>query len=127
MPRSPLFRMASSSRLTSAASGAFLLAYLGFQVVYPVLSWVLPGYTEFTWHMYAGLNDRPAIVVVLDDGTERALGYLTRRGNAVRVLGPSVDIERFAPPRICATWAAARAIKLHTRDRDTVVPCPPRS
>ena len=119
--------MASPARLGRVASGTFFLGYLGFQLVYPALSWVLPGYTAFTWHMYAGITDRPTVVVVFDDGTERNLGLLTRRGNAVRELGPSVDTERFAPGRICAVWSEVRAIKLRTRDRATVVPCPPRS
>ena len=119
--------MASPARLGRVASGTFFLGYLGFQLVYPALSWVLPGYTAFTWHMYAGLTERPTVIVEFDDGRERDLGLLTHRGNAVRVLGPTVDVEQFAPPRICRMWPAARAIRFHTRARDTVVPCPPRS
>ena len=31
------------------ASGAFFIACLFVQVVYPALAWVLPGYDPFTW------------------------------------------------------------------------------
>jgi hypothetical protein len=115
--------MASSTRLTSVASGAFFLAYLGVQLVYPAMAWVRPGYEHFTWHMYSGLHDRPDVVVVFADGTTRDLGLLTRRDSPVRVLGPSVDLGRFVPPRLCAIWPDAREVRLRTRDRETVVPC----
>jgi hypothetical protein len=77
--------------------------------------------------MYSGLRLRPDVSVVLADGTRRDLGLLTRRGNAVRVLGPSVDVERFAPARVCALVPDAREVRFRLRDRESAVPCPPRS
>jgi hypothetical protein len=119
--------MPSSARLARVASGAFVLAYLGFQLVYPTLAWMGHGNPAFAWDMYSGLRMRPDVSVVFADGSLRDLGLLTRRGNAVRVLGSSVDVERFAPAHVCALWPDAREVRFRVRDRESAVPCPPRS
>jgi hypothetical protein len=115
------------ARLTHAASGAFVIVYLAVQVGYPALAWVRPSYDAFTWHMYAGLYDRPKVAVIFADGTVRDLGLLSRRGGQVRVLGSFVDIERYAPKRICGLWPDAREVRVRSRTRDVTVPCQPRS
>jgi hypothetical protein len=115
------------ARLTHVASGAFVIVYLTLQLGYPALAWVRPGYDAFTWHMYSGLHDRPTVAVIFADGTVRDLGLLSRRGSPVRVLGPSVEIERYAPKRVCALWPDAREVRVRSRTRDVTVPCLPRS
>ncbi len=115
------------ARLTHAASGAFVIVYLAVQVGYPALARTRPGHGAFTWHMYSGLYDGPKVAVAFADGTVRDLGRLTRRGSQVRVLGSSVDIERYAPKRICGLWPDAREVRARSRARDVTVPCPPRS
>jgi hypothetical protein len=113
------------ARLTHVASGAFVIVYLAVQLGYPALAWVRPSRDPFTWQMYAGLYDRPKVAVIFADGTVRDLGLLSRRGSQVRVLGGFVDIERHAPKRICGLWPEARDVRVRSRTRDVVVPCPP--
>ena len=119
--------MPPSARLTHVASGAFVIAYLAVQLGYPALAWVRPSRDAFTWQMYSGLYDRPKVAVMHSDGTVRDLGLLSRRGSQVRVLGGFVDIERYAPKRICGLWPDAREVRVRSRTRDTTVPCRPRS
>ena len=119
---------ARPSRLKLAASGAFFLSYLLVQAVYPALAWVRPGFDRFTWHMYAGLNERPQFSVAMADGSTREVGNPLRRGNVVRLLGPQVDQARFVPPYLCAAWLGARQITLRypRSGRADIVSCPAR-
>ena len=119
---------APPSRPKLVASGVFFIGYLGFQVIYPALAWVRPGFDHFTWHMYAGLSERPQLSVVMADGTTREVGNPMRRGNVVRVLGPQVDLARFGPPYLCTAWPGARLVTLHypRSGRADVVSCPAR-
>ena len=94
------------------ASGAFFIAYLLVQAVYPALAWVLPGYDHFTWHMYAGRSERPQFSVEMADGSSREVGNPLRRGNIVRLLGPQVDQVRFVPPYLCEAWPGARRVHI---------------
>jgi hypothetical protein len=108
------------------ASGAFFVAYLLVQAVYPALAWVLPGYNHFTWEMYAGREERPQFSVEMADGSSREVGNPLRRNNIVRLLGPQVDQVRFVPPYLCEAWHGAR--RVHVRfprsGRISVVSCP---
>jgi len=110
------------------ASGAFFVAYLLVQTVYPALAWVLPGYDHFTWHMSAGRTERPQFSVVMADGRSREVGNPLRRGNVVRLLGPQVDQVRFVPPYLCAAWHGAQTVHIrYSRSgRLDVVSCPAR-
>lgn len=116
------------SRPKLVASGVFFIGYLAFQVMYPALAWVRPGLEHFTWHMYAGVRERPRLSVVMADGTTREVGNPTRRGNVVRVLGPQVDQARFLPPYLCTAWPGARQVTLRfpRSGRAEVVSCPAR-
>jgi hypothetical protein len=113
-------------RVRLLASGAFVIAYLAFQVIYPALSWFRPGFDRFTWHMYAGQEETPRFVVLFADGSTRDAGVLLQRNNPVRLFGPSVDQERFVPPHLCALWTGAQEV--HVRyvrtGREVTVPCP---
>lgn len=113
-------------RVRLFASGAFVCAYLAFQVIYPALAWFRPGLDRFTWHMYAGRTERPRFVVHFADGSTRDAGRLLSRGNSVRLFSSSVDQERFVPPHLCGLWAGAREV--HVRypraGREVSVACP---
>ena len=113
-------------RARLVASGAFFIAYLLVQAVYPALAWVLPGYDHFTWHMYAGRAERPRFSVEMADGREQEVGNPLRRGNIVRLLGPQVDQVRFVPPYLCEAWHGARRVHIRfpRSGRFTVVSCP---
>lgn len=113
-------------RVRLLASGTFVVAYLTVQVVYPVLPWFLPGFSLFTWHMYAGQEETPRFVVAFADGSTRDAGNLLRRNNPVRLFGPSVDQERFVPPHLCGLWSGARAVhvRYERARREVTVPCP---
>ena len=113
-------------RSRMVASGAFFLAYLLVQTVYPALAWVLPGYDHFTWHMYAGRTERPQFSVVMSDGRAREVGNPLRRGNIVRLLGAQVDQVRFVPPYLCTAWHGARRVHIRfpRSGRVDVVSCP---
>ena len=105
-----------------------MATYLLVQLVYPALAWVRPGYGPFTWDMYSGRIERPQFSVAMADGTTRQVGNLLRRGNMVRVLGPQVDVVRFVPPYLCATWPGATRIDIRfpRGARTDVVTCPAR-
>ena len=113
-------------RLRRLASGTFVVVYLTFQVVYPALPWFFPGFSTFTWHMYAGLEETPRFVVSFADGSTRDAGVLLRRNNPVRLFGPSVDQARFVPAHLCSLWTGAREVHLLYRrpSRELTVPCP---
>jgi len=114
------------SRRRLLISGAFFVSYLTFQVVYPSLAWFLPGFDKFTWQMFSGLTETPRFSVRFDDGSTRDAGLPLRRNNPVRLFGPSVDQERFVPPRLCTIWAGARdvVIRYSRSNREVVFPCP---
>ena len=116
------------TRLRLVASGSFVAGYLLVQLVYPALAWVRPGYGSFTWDMYSGRIELPQFSVVMADGTRRQAGRVLRRGNAVRVLGPQVDLARFVPPYLCSAWLGARRIDIRypRARRDEVATCPAR-
>jgi hypothetical protein len=112
-------------RLKLVASGVFFVGFLGFQIVYPTLAWFLPGYTRFTWHMYAGRRERPQYAVVYTDGTRQELQDPLRPGGEILLYGPSVDEPRFVPPFICAEWEDVREVRLAypRAGREDVVAC----
>ncbi len=113
-------------RVRLLVSGTFVVVYLTFQSVYPSLAWFFPGFDLFTWEMYAGQKETPRFIVHFDDGSTRDAGVLLRRNNIVRLFGPSVDQERFVPPRLCALWTGAREVRMHYRrtNHEVTVPCP---
>jgi len=113
-------------RARQIASAAFFFGYLSFQIVYPTLSWFSPGFDRFTWHMYAGQREDPTFAAIFADGSRREVGDPLRRGNPVRMLGPSVDQERFVPPYLCTHWqGAVRIVMSYPRTgREEIVTCP---
>jgi hypothetical protein len=108
------------------ASGAFFVAYLLVQAVYPALAWVIPGYNHFTWEMYAGREERPQFSVEMANGSCREVGNPLRRDNIVRLLGSQVDQVRFVPPYLCEAWHGARRVHIRfpRSGRISVVSCP---
>jgi hypothetical protein len=116
------------TRLRLVGSGTFVAGYLLVQLVYPALAWVRPGYGPFTWDMYSGRLERPHFSVDVADGTRRPVGNPLRRGNAVRVLGPQVDLARFVPPYLCSAWLGARRVHIRypRAGRSEMVTCPAR-
>lgn len=107
-------------------SGVFFVSYLTFQLTYPALAWFRPGYGKFTWQMFSGLTETPHFSVHLANGTTRDAGLPLRRGNPVRLFGPSVDQARFVPPRLCVLWPDARevVIRYTPSNREIRIPCP---
>jgi hypothetical protein len=113
-------------RVRLLASGTFVAVYLSFQLIYPTLAWFRPGFSLFTWHMYAGLEETPRFIVRFADGSTRDAGVLLRRNNPVRLFGPSVDQQRFVPPHLCRLWEGAQEVRVvyPRQAREVLVPCP---
>lgn len=110
----------------SWAALAFVSVYLSWQLVYPALAWFRPGFDRFTWQMFAGHTEHPRFEARLADGSTRDAGTLLRRDNPVRLFGPSVDQERFVPPRLCQLWPGTVDVRVRyvRTEREVVVPCP---
>jgi len=117
---------AHMTRLGLVASGTFFFGYLAIQLVVPARAWFDPDATRLTWRMYSGRSEHPRFAVVFADGTTRELGLLMRRSSSIRVLGPSVDQARFAPPFLCQRWPGVRIVLLRYSApvREEIVPCP---
>lgn len=111
--------------MARAAAAAFFWSYLVFQVVYPTLSWFLPGYDKFTWQMYAGLKPSPDFEVLRTDGSREAVGPPMKVGGKVRILGPSVDQGAVVPPWICGHWPGVEAVIVIDRPSgvEETIPC----
>lgn len=77
-----------------------------------MLPWFLPGFSLFTWHMYAAWEEDVRFAVIFADGSRRDVGSPQKVGSPVRVLGASLDQPRFLPPWLCATWKGAERIVL---------------
>ena len=114
-----------SSRVALLASGTFFCAYLAFQTVYPALSWFLPGYDHFTWHMYSGREMAPRFFVILTDGTQRDVANPTKVGAGVRLLSTSIDQRTVIPAWLCANWGGVSAVMTidRARGREEVTSC----
>lgn len=115
------------TRLKLVVSGTFVFGYLAVQLIVPARAWFAPDQTRLTWQMYSGRSEHPRFAVVFTDGTTRELGLLMRRSSAIRVLGPSVDQARFAPPFLCQRWPGVRFVRMRysAPAREEIVPCPP--
>jgi hypothetical protein len=108
------------------ASGAFVVAYLTFQIGYPALAWFSPRSDKFTWHMFAPRESPPDFSVIFRDGSSKALPNLLRRGGSpVRLFGPSVDQPRFVPPYLCRHWTNVKTVVIRYRrpPREVTIPC----
>jgi hypothetical protein len=108
-----------------AAPALFFFLYLAFHTIYPTLSWFLPGYELFAWQMYSGYDSAPRFTAVFADGSRREIGNPQKTGAALRILGTSVDQQRFVPPWLCTHWAAesVSVVDQITRHEERV-PCP---
>jgi hypothetical protein len=107
-------------------SGAFFLVFLTVQAVYPSLKWFNPERNNFSWSMYSGVDQRPTVTVVLEDGSSREIPNPASVTSPVRVFSASVNLWRTLPRYACARVNGAREVRAvhEPSGRNEVTLCP---